>query len=551
MFWSIFLIVLGFIIGLIGLIILNFDVYYYLEWGLLENFGVIINYRLFVDWISMFFVSYVFIISGRVIYYRKEYIRSDKGVSFLNLVLIFILSIVLLVMSPNLIRILFGWDGLGAVSYLLIIYYRNNRSYNAGMLTIIINRFGDILLLMRISFLIKEITWDLIFLGGFIDSYLLIFFLLITAGFTKSAQIPFSSWLPAAIAAPTPVSALVHSSTLVTAGVYLLIRYSSLIKECLLFDYIVFLSLLTIVIAGICANYEIDLKKIIALSTLSQLGVIVFIIGLENSLVGYYHMLIHAIFKALLFLSAGGFIHSLINYQDVRLIGGLGNKMFFFSLSFRGCSLSLIGFPFLAGFYSKDLICEYILIGKFNFFLVCLFLLRIGLTRRYRFKALNRVWGGNRKIRFGLIGERGLIINRIFVLMVGAFINGSFISWLMIPEDNVVILPFFIRVISIIIILIGAVTGVYVKFNTYLGSWIIRRMWFIRKLRVQGGLRNWGFRVRENYFTIGDLGWNEHYRKIGVIKIININYILVKYENFILSLYAGGVMFWVIYLVVY
>jgi len=102
-------------------------------------------------------------------------------------------------------------------------------------------------------------------------------------------------------------------------------------------------------------------------------------------------MLIHAIFKALLFLSAGGFIHSLINYQDVRLIGGLGNKMFFFSLSFRGCSLSLIGFPFLAGFYSKDLICEYILIGKFNFFLVCLFLLRIGLTRRYRFKALNRV----------------------------------------------------------------------------------------------------------------------------------------------------------------
>jgi len=215
--------------------------------------------------------------------------------------------------------------------------------------------------------------------------------LLITAGFTKRAQIPFSSWLPAAIAAPTPVSALVHSSTLVTAGVYLLIRYFNLIKHSFLINYIIFISLITTIIAGVCANYEIDLKKIIALSTLSQLGVIIFVIGIGNELIRYYHILIHAIFKALLFLCAGGFIHSLISYQDTRVMGGLGNKIYFFSLGFRGCRISLIGFPFLAGFYSKDLICEYILIGNLNFFFTFLFLVGIGLTRSYRVKALRRV----------------------------------------------------------------------------------------------------------------------------------------------------------------
>jgi NADH-ubiquinone oxidoreductase chain 5 len=252
-------------------------------------------------------------------------------------------------------------------------------------------------------------------------------FFIIVAAFTKRAQIPFSAWLPAAIAAPTPVSALVHSSTLVTAGVYILIRYWEYMYTYLNFA-IIFISSLTTIIAGVCANYEKDLKKIIALSTLSQLGVIIFIIGVGDVLVGYYHILIHAIFKALLFLCAGGYIHSLKNYQDIRYIRGLGGKRLFFSFGFLGCRIALIGFPFLAGFYSKDLICEYMLIGKLNLIFCFLFLIGIGLTRMYRIKVILIILGDKQRNLEGYVGERKKMVKRIFILLLGTFLNGAIIG---------------------------------------------------------------------------------------------------------------------------
>ena len=546
MYWSVVLGLLGALFGLMGLLSLFFEISFYVEWGLLENLGISLNYSLYIDWMCLFFLCYVFIISGRVVYYRKEYISSEERSHFLILVLLFIFSIILLIIRPNLVSLLFGWDGLGVVSYLLIIYYRNNRSYNAGILTILMNRFGDILLLLRISFIVKWIRWDIIYLFSFNGNRNLVLFLLITAGFTKRAQIPFSSWLPAAIAAPTPVSALVHSSTLVTAGVYLLIRYFSLINCSFLINYIVFISLITTIIAGICANYEIDLKKIIALSTLSQLGVIMFIIGVGNSLMGYYHILIHAIFKALLFLCAGGFIHSLISYQDVRLIGGLGNKIYFFSLGFRGCRMSLIGFPFLAGFYSKDLICEYMLMGKLNLFFTFLFLVRIGLTRSYRIKALRSVWGLSNIISIGIISESWLIIVRIFFLLVGAFINGSIIRWLVMPELRLVILPFFVKILRIFFILLGVYLGSVFKLNIYVGLWSMRRIWFIRKIS-SGGSTESMYIGGMDYYVFGDSGWNESYRKIGFITLMGYILKLLKYENFLVSLYVRGVIFWFLF----
>jgi NADH-ubiquinone oxidoreductase chain 5 len=197
------------------------------------------------------------------------------------------------------------------------------------------------------------------------------------------------------------VSALVHSSTLVTAGVYLIIRYGILIRRRFLKNYLIFVSLLTLIMAGLCANFEFDLKKIIALSTLSQLGVMLFIVGLGNFLVGYYHILIHAMFKALLFLCAGGFIHSLNNYQDIRYLRGIGKFTAYLGIGFNGCSLALMGFPFLAGFYSKDLICEYILISKLNLIIVFLFLVRIGLTSIYSLKAIIVVYGEYKGLSYG------------------------------------------------------------------------------------------------------------------------------------------------------
>lgn len=179
--------------------------------------------------------------------------------------------------------------------------------------------------------------------------------MLILAAITKRAQIPFSAWLPAAIAAPTPVSALVHSSTLVTAGVYLIIRFHHLLGANF---FLLYVGCLTIFMSGLGANFEIDLKKIIALSTLSQLGVIIFTLSLGLIELAFFHLLSHALFKSLLFLCAGVYIHGAGDCQDIRLLGGVMKSIPVRSLFFGCCSLSLCGFPFLSGFYSKDLILE-------------------------------------------------------------------------------------------------------------------------------------------------------------------------------------------------
>lgn len=193
-------------------------------------------------------------------------------------------------------------------------------------------------------------------------------FLVVLAAITKSAQIPFSAWLPAAIAAPTPVSALVHSSTLVTAGVYMLIRFSELLG----INYrLFFISVLTMFMSGLGANFETDLKRIIALSTLRQLGVIIISLSLGMVELAYFHLITHALFKSLLFLCAGVYIHGSTDVQDIRHLGGVRYLAPLTSLYFIGCSLALCGFPFISGFYSKDLILEsFFSVGMNTFILI-------------------------------------------------------------------------------------------------------------------------------------------------------------------------------------
>jgi NADH-ubiquinone oxidoreductase chain 5 len=212
---------------------------------------------------------------------------------------------IVLVLSPNLIRIIFGWEGLGLVSFILVIFYQNNISLKSGLITIFINRLGDIFLIFRLYFFMKRFFWDEFFIRK--TNYIIIFFLFIAA-ITKRAQFPFSVWLPAAIAAPTPVRSLVHSSTLVTAGIYLIIRFFKIIIFKKIFFFIGVMGLITIFFSGLLANLEMDFKKIIAISTLSQLGLILFSlsIGLKN--IGFLHIITHALFKSMLFLSCGSLL---------------------------------------------------------------------------------------------------------------------------------------------------------------------------------------------------------------------------------------------------
>ena len=207
-------------------------------------------------------------------------------------------------------------------SYLLVIFYQRNKSYNAGMLTAITNRLGDVGLLISISLIIYLGNWNYIFMNSFSQVFSdIMVYLIIISACTKSAQIPFSAWLPAAIAAPTPVSALVHSSTLVTAGVYLLIRINLIIIEINIRYILLLIGIITIIIAGFTAMGEIDMKKIIALSTLRQLGIIILILGIGNPILSFFHLLSHAFFKAMLFICAGIIIHNIKDYQDIRKIG--------------------------------------------------------------------------------------------------------------------------------------------------------------------------------------------------------------------------------------
>ena len=225
------------------------------------------------------------------------------------------------------------------------------------------------------------------------------FILLIVAAITKRAQIPFSAWLPAAIAAPTPVSSLVHSSTLVTAGVYLIFRFSPLLGLMGGSKILLNLGLLTILIAGLSALYEIDIKKIIALSTLSQLGLIISTIGASLRVLAFFHLLAHAYFKALLFIVVGNSIHLSQDFQDLRKIAVRPERVpatLRFSLV---ANIRLCGIPFMAGFYSKDLIIELLAIGVSGAGILGGFLTAVGLTAAYTVRFLMVVSFNSEKIQ--------------------------------------------------------------------------------------------------------------------------------------------------------
>lgn len=194
---------------------------------------------------------------------------------------------------------------------------------------------------------------------------------------------PFSAWLPAAIAAPTPVSALVHSSTLVTAGVYLLIRINIFLRNTNISSVLIITGAFTIFIAGCAAMLEMDIKKVIALSTLSQLGIIIIIIGGGAPVLAYFHLLSHAFFKAMLFICAGIIIHNIKDYQDIRKISRLKNFIPIVTSVILIANISLCGLPFLRGFYSKDAILELIMINGINLLIILVVLLGTFLTVAY------------------------------------------------------------------------------------------------------------------------------------------------------------------------
>ena len=437
-----------------------------IEWEVIILNSCIIHIIMIFDIISLYFLRLVRLISGSVIIFSTSYMIKEKFFSrFILLVFIFIMSIFLLIISPNIVRLLLGWDGLGVTSYLLVIFYQRNKSYNAGIITAITNRIGDVGLLISISILIFLGSWNFIYINFYRNNFSnFLIFLIIISACTKRAQIPFSAWLPAAIAAPTPVSSLVHSSTLVTAGVYLLIRINIIIIEINIRKYLFLLGILTIVIAGIAALIEIDIKKIIALSTLRQLGIMMIVLGIGNPILSFFHLISHAFFKAMLFICAGIIIHNIKDYQDIRKIGFSYINIHFCISIIIIANISLCGLPFLRGFYSKDFIIEIILIKGKNIFFLFLIIFGTILTVIYSCR-LNLLISINfiKVESYYFIRENSLhIIIGIIFLLPFSIIGGIIISWNLIRSSKIIFIPLWIKSIVFVLILFSIYLYLYI-----------------------------------------------------------------------------------------
>nr|AYQ18939.1 NADH dehydrogenase subunit 5 [Discolomatidae sp. 4 ACP-2013] len=532
-----------------------------IEWNLFSVNSSYISMILLLDYMSLIFMSFVFFISSMVIFYSKSYMGSDLNLSrFIYLVMLFVFSMFLLIISPNLISILLGWDGLGLVSYCLVIYYQNSKSYNAGMLTALTNRLGDVLLLISIAYFVNYGSWNFLLYINFVEDNLmkLIFCLVILASFTKSAQIPFSAWLPAAMAAPTPVSALVHSSTLVTAGVYLLIRFNYLSN--LNVGIFMLMSSLTMMMSGIGANYEFDLKKIIALSTLSQLGLMMTILFFGSVELAFFHLLIHALFKALLFMCAGMMIHSLNNIQDIRYMGKL---IYFMPLTcsiFNISNLSLCGIPFMSGFYSKDLIIEFMGMNSFNFLISLIFYFCIGLTMMYSIRLMYYLMIKDFNFfSVNLISEMDYkMLSSMLIMCVIVIFSGSMMSWLMFNYPYFICLSLIMKLMVLLMIIFGLLMGLLISMfklswinynlNYFKMSMFFMSMWFMPNFSLMFNLKF--LNISNFFYKYLDQGWLEMYGAQGIYnfskkKSMNLEMLFNNH----LKIYFMLMVIWVIFVI--
>nr|YP_010946928.1 NADH dehydrogenase subunit 5 [Symploce maxima]WGO57685.1 NADH dehydrogenase subunit 5 [Symploce maxima] len=537
----IFLLITSVVMVFSGFYFIMNDMIYFIEWEVVSmNSNCIVMTFLF-DWMSLMFMGFVFFISSLVILYSEDYMHGDFNLNrFIYLVLLFVMSMMFLIISPNMISILLGWDGLGLVSYCLVIYYQNVKSYNAGMLTALSNRVGDVALLMVIAWMLNFGSWNYIYYLECMKYSLemeIITFLIVLAAMTKSAQIPFSAWLPAAMAAPTPVSALVHSSTLVTAGVYLLIRFSSSFNGWLNM-FLLLISGLTMFMAGLGANFEFDLKKIIALSTLSQLGLMMSILALGFAKLAFFHLLTHALFKALLFMCAGVVIHSMKDSQDIRFMGNLSFQMPLTSSCLMVSNFALCGMPFLAGFYSKDLILEMVSLSYVNIFGFFLFFFSTGLTVCYSLRLFYYTLCGDFNLSsYYYMGEENkYMLKGMIGLLIMVILGGSVLGWIIFPSPSLIILPLYLKLLVIMVSLIGGWFGYELSkcmigdnllsmkmsiFSSFLGS-----MWYMPYIFTYG-VSYYPLIVGYNSSKSFDGGWNEYFGGQGLynlfMKMSNIN----------------------------
>jgi NADH-ubiquinone oxidoreductase chain 5 len=473
-----------------------------------------INISFYFDAVTVVMLIVVTFISLLVHIYSIGYMHHDPNFHrFMSYLSLFTFFMLILVTADNYLLLFIGWEGVGLSSYLLInFWYLRVLANKAAIKAMLVNRVGDLALLIGISIIFFNfltlkyviifnlvnylLNFDFVLFNISFNLITLISLFLFLGAMGKSAQLGLHMWLPDAMEGPTPVSALIHAATMVTAGVFLVIRNSYIFENSAnILIFVSFIGGLTCLFSGLIGVFQFDIKKIVAYSTCSQLGYMFFSCGMSNYNVGLFHLFNHAFFKALLFLSMGSIIHALADEQDIRRMGNLVNYLPLTYIMVLIGSFSLLAFPFLTGFYSKDYVLEFVfsMYSIDSLFIYLLGVIAAFFTAFYSFRLIywvffakinfikNYFYEINEFNLFMLIPMFVLTICSIFVgyIFFDAFIGiGSnfLISSIFVNINNYSILDaefslFFVKYISLIFMLLGI--SLFFFFNKFFFNFFI------------------------------------------------------------------------------